>query len=39
MVQIYPIKNKLIKTKKIMTPLSTDLYEELLKEYSKNTEI
>jgi len=39
MVQIYPTKNKLVKTKKYMAPLSTELYEELLKEYSKHIEI
>tara|TARA_B100000963_G_C22071883_1_gene428413 strand:- start:79 stop:198 length:120 start_codon:yes stop_codon:yes gene_type:complete len=39
MVQIYPNKNKLLKTKTIMAPLSTELYEELLKEYSKKIEI
>ena len=39
MIQIYPSKNKLDKTKKNMAPLSTELYEELLKEYSKHIEI
>jgi len=39
MVQIYPTKNKLVKTKKNMAPLSIELYEELLKEYSKHIEI
>tara|TARA_B100000963_G_scaffold327777_1_gene315772 strand:+ start:245 stop:364 length:120 start_codon:yes stop_codon:yes gene_type:complete len=39
MIQIYPTKNKLVKTKKNMAPLSTELYEELLKEYSKNIEL
>jgi len=39
MVQINPTKNKLAKIKKHMAPLSTELYEELLKEYSKQIEI
>jgi len=39
MVQIYSTKNKLVKTKKDMEPLSTELYEELLKGYSKHIEI
>ena len=38
MDQIYPTKNKLVKTKNIMLPLSTELYEELLKEYTKQLE-
>jgi len=38
MVQIYPTKNKHGKTKKNMAPLSIELYEELLKEYSKQLE-
>tara|TARA_Y100000589_G_C26589879_1_gene401936 strand:- start:304 stop:423 length:120 start_codon:yes stop_codon:yes gene_type:complete len=38
MVQIYPTKNKLVKTKKNMAPLNTELYEELLKEYTKQIE-
>ena len=36
MVQIYPTKNKLVKTKVIMAPISIELYEELLKAYSKH---
>ena len=39
MDQIYPTKNKLVKTKNNMPPLSTELYEELLKEYSKQLKI
>ena len=39
MVQIYSTKNKIVKTKKNMAPLSTELYEELLKDYYKNIEI
>ena len=39
MTQIYPTKNKLVKTKKNMLPISTELYEVLLKEYSKHLEI
>ena len=39
MVQIYSTKNKLVKTKNNMAPLSKELYEELLKEYSKQIEI
>jgi len=39
MVQIFPTKNKLVKTLKSMRPLSTELYEELLKEYSKHIDI
>jgi len=39
MVQIYPTKIKPVKTKNNMAPLSTELYEELLKEYSKQIEI
>ena len=39
MFQIYPTKDKLVKTKNDMPPLSTELYEELLKEYSKHIEI
>tara|TARA_B100000963_G_C22198229_1_gene481864 strand:- start:378 stop:503 length:126 start_codon:yes stop_codon:yes gene_type:complete len=35
MDQLYPTKNKLVETKHNMLPLSTELYEELLKEYSK----
>ena len=39
MVQTDPTKNKLVKAKKNMDPLSSELYEELLKEYSRQLEI
>jgi len=39
MDQIYPTKNKLVKKKHNMLPLKTELYEELLKEYSKQLKI
>ena len=39
MIQIYPNKDKLVKAKKNMAPLSVELYEELLKKYSKQIEI
>tara|TARA_Y100000589_G_scaffold274945_1_gene268894 strand:+ start:324 stop:443 length:120 start_codon:yes stop_codon:yes gene_type:complete len=39
MDQICPTKNKLVKTKNIMLPLNSELYEELLKEYSKQVKI
>jgi len=39
MVLIYPTKNKQVKTKNIMLPLSLELYEELVKEYSKQLKI
>ena len=38
MVQIKSPKNKLVKIKKNMAPLSSELYEELLKEYIKHIE-
>jgi len=39
MTQICPNKNKLVKLKNSMLPLSTELYKELVKEYSKQLEI
>tara|TARA_Y100000589_G_C26776098_1_gene475848 strand:- start:402 stop:521 length:120 start_codon:yes stop_codon:yes gene_type:complete len=39
MVQIFSTKNKLVKIKNNMLPLSEELYEELLKDYSKQLEI
>ena len=38
MVHVYPTKNKLVETKKNMLPLTKELYEELLKDYSKQLE-
>jgi len=39
MDQLHPTKNKLVKAKNNMIPLSTELYEELLKVYSKQLKI
>ena len=39
MIPMNPAKNKQVKLKKNMLPLSTELYEELVKEYSKQLEI
>jgi len=39
MDQIFPTRNKLVKTKNNMLPLSKELYEVLVEEYSKQLEI
>ena len=39
MTQIYPTKDKLVKPKYNMVPLSVELYEELVKEYTKQEDI